>query len=168
MRFLPAVLACVAWSGATTGTAQVPQQRDGAWLQNGIKLHQRMNAHDNLSEKDASEALVATSYVCAVVDLEKYLVQRAELLAGALEDGKKKRPLDPKIFDGMTRALPILVPLMKTDFFADSPSCESVLIIVRDYLEEYPEMLPKGAEAIVEKALLEAYTKDSGSLGAIQ
>lgn len=80
------------------------------WLQNGIRQHQRLNAHENLSERDANDALVVTSYVCAVVDLEKYLVQRADLLAGALHR-RKKRALDPKILDGMTRALPILVPL---------------------------------------------------------
>ena len=161
MRYLPAVLAFIAWSSATTAASQVPQQRDGAWLQNGIRQHQRLNAHENLSEKDANDALVVTSYVCAVVDLEKYLVQRADLLAEALH-GRKKRALDPKLLDGMTRALPILVPLMKTDFFTDSPSCERVFVIVWDYLEQYPEMLPKDADAIVEKALLDAYAKDSG------
>jgi len=162
MRYLSAVLAFIAWSSATTGAPQVPRQRDGAWLQNGIRQHQRLNAHEGLSEKDANDALIVTSYVCAVVDLEKYLVQRVDLLGGALEDGKK-RALDPKMLYGMTRALPILVPLMKTDFFTDSPSCERGVVIVRDYLEKYPETLPKDASAIVDNALLDAYTKDSGN-----
>jgi hypothetical protein len=133
--------------------------RDGAWLQNGIKQYDRRNAHETLSDKDASDALVVTSYVCAVLDLEKYLVQRAGLLSGALTDGKKKKHLDPRMLDGMTRALPLVIPLLKTRFLAADPSCDSALTIVRDYLEKYPEMLDKQADVIVEKALLDAYSE---------
>jgi hypothetical protein len=133
--------------------------RDGVWLQKGIKQYERRNAHENLSDKEASDALVVTSYVCAVLDLEKYLVQRAALLSGALKDGKKKRHLDPKMLDGMSRALPLVIPLLKTRFLATDPSCDSALAIVRDYLEKYPEMLDKEADVIVEKALLDAYTE---------
>jgi hypothetical protein len=92
-----------------------------------------------------------------VVDLEKYLVQRANLLAAALEEGRKKHNINPRRLDGMTEALPMLVPLMKTHFFTDIPSCDAAFVIVRDYLEKYPEVLTKDADAVVEKALLDAY-----------
>jgi hypothetical protein len=106
--------------------------------------------------------LVVTSYVCAVVDLEKYLVQRADLLAEALQAGRKKKHyINPEKLNGMAVALPMLVPLMETQFFTDSPTCDKVLVIVRDYLDKYPEVLAEGADALVEKALLNAYAKTS-------
>ena len=101
-----------------------------------------------------------TSYVCAVVDLEKYLVQRADLLARALQDGRKKRRyINPQKLDGMATALPILVPLMEGTFVAQGASCSSALVIVRDYLDRYPEELNKDADEIVDSALLDAYRK---------
>jgi hypothetical protein len=162
MRYLPAIMALVACSSVTVGAPEEPKQRDGLWLQNGIRQYQRFNAHENLSEKDTNDALVVTSYVCAVVDLEKYLVRRAYLLAGALEDDRKKHHINPQVLDGMAEALPMAVPLMKTKFFTDSPTCDAAYVIVRDYLEKYPEVLSKGADAVVEKALLDAYANTNG------
>ena len=104
--------------------------------------------------------MTVTSYVCAVTDLEKYLVQRTTTLTQALHAGqKKKKHLDPRMLSGMIRSLPLVVPLMETDFLTDDPSCDKAVVIVRDYLDKYPEMLPKDADVIVEKALLDAYTK---------
>jgi hypothetical protein len=136
----------------------MPPVRDGAWLDNGIKQQQRWSAHETLSEKELDEATLVTSYVCAVVDLEKYLVERASLLSGALEGGKRKPHLDSRMLAGMTRAAPILIPLMETDFSVNPPSCDRTLVIVRDYLDKYPEMLEKQADVIVERALLDAYS----------
>ena len=99
-----------------------------------------------------------TSYICAVVDLESYLAQRAVQLSEAVQTGKKKKHLDPRTLDGMTRALPMLIPLMSSDFLKDRPSCDKAVFIVRDYLQTYPEMLPKDADVIVERALLDAYS----------
>jgi len=130
--------------------------RDGAWLQNGIKQQQRWNAHETLTVEELNEATLVTSYICAVVDLEKYLVERAELLSGAV-GGKKKPHLDPRLLTGMKRAAPILIPLIESRFASDPPSCERAQVIVHDYLQSYPEMLEKDADAIVEKALLDAY-----------
>ena len=162
MRYLPAIIALVACSSVTVGAPEEPKQRDGVWLQNGIRQYQRLNAHENLSEKETNDATVVTSYVCAVVDLEKYLVKRANLLAGALEGGKKKRRINPQVLAGMSEALPMLVPLMKTHFATDMPSCDAAFVIVRDYLEKYPEVLTKDADAVVEKALLDAYANPNG------
>jgi hypothetical protein len=78
-----------------------------------------------------------------------------------LEEGKKKKHLDPRMLDGMTKAVPILVPLAKSNFTTEAPSCDKALIIVGDYLAKYPEMLDKDADAIVEKALLATYTQGS-------
>jgi hypothetical protein len=89
-------------------------------------------------------------------------VQRANLLAAALEEGKKKNHINPQMLDGMAEALPILVPLMKTNFLTDSPSCDAAFVIVRDYLEKYPEVLAKHEEVVVENALLDAYTNTNG------
>jgi hypothetical protein len=161
MRYLPALLAFAACGGVTAAAQQLPQQRDGVWLQNGIRQYERLLAHATVSEQETNNSLVVTSYVCAILDLEKYLVQRADLLAGALEGSKKKKHLDPHMLEGMTRALPLIVPLAQTRFFTDSPSCERAFVIVRDYLDLYPEMLPKDADEIVEKALLDAYTPKS-------
>jgi len=139
--------------------------RDGAWLQNGIKQQQRWNAHENMSDKELSDATMVTSYICAVVDLEKELVQRAALLSEASQDSKKKRHLDPRLLEGMTQAGPILVPLMKSDFVHDAPSCNNALVIVQDYLAQYPEMLDGDAAAIIEKALLATYNPGSEPSG---
>jgi hypothetical protein len=57
--------------------------------------------------------------------------------------------------------VPILIPLMKSDFIADGPSCDRALVIVQDFLAKYPEMLDKDADAIVEKALLATYDRSS-------
>ena len=161
MRALTAILLCITYNTATWGAPWVPPVRDGAWLQNGIKQQQRWNAHENLSDKELSDATLVTSYVCAVVDLEKELVQRAAQLADALQEGKKKKHLDPRLLEGMTQAVPILMPLVKTDFIADRLSCDKALVIVHDYLEKYPEMLDTDAAAIVEKALLANYDRSS-------
>ncbi len=159
MRVLVAILTCITYSTAAWGGPWLPPVRDGAWLQNGIKQQQRWNAHETVSDKELNDAALVTSYVCAVVDLEKELVQRAALLAEALQDGKRKKHLDPRVLEGMTRAVPILVPLMKSDFIADGPSCDRALTIVQDYLAKYPEMHEKNADAIVEKALLATYDR---------
>jgi hypothetical protein len=156
MRCSWAVLVCAAYATAAASAPWVPPVRDGAWLQNGIKQQQRWNAHETLSVEELNEATLVTSYICAVVDLEKYLVERAELLSGAV-GGKNKPHLDPRLLTGMKRAAPILIPLIESRFSSDPPSCERARVIVHDYLENYPEMLEKDADAIVEKALLEAY-----------
>lgn len=161
MRGLAAILACVTYSAAAWGAPWLPPVRDGAWLQNGIKQQQRWNAHENLSEKELNDATLVTSYVCAVVDLEKELVQRATLLAEAVQEGKKKRHLDPRTLDGVTQAATILDPLMKTGFATEAPSCDRTLVIVQNYLVRYPEILDKDAASIVERALLASY--DQGS-----
>ena len=135
--------------------------RDGAWLQNGIKQQQRWNAHENVSDKELNDATVVTSYICAVVDLEKELVQRAALLSEASQVGKKKRHLDARMLEGITEAGPILIPLMKTDFVSDAPSCSRAVVTVQDYLTKFPEMLDKDADLIIEKALLASYSRDS-------
>jgi hypothetical protein len=157
MRVLFGILACVAYSSATWSAPWLPPVRDGAWLQNGIKQQQRWNAHESLSEKELSDATLVTSYICAVVDFEKELAQRAAALSQALQDGKNKKPLNPRLLQGMTQAVPILVPLMNRDFIADGPSCDRAGVIVQEYLVQYPEMLDKDADVIVEKALLATY-----------
>ena len=157
MRVLVAILTCLTYSAPTWGTPWLPPVRDGAWLQNGIKQQQRWNAHENLSDKDLNDATLVTSYICAVVDLEKELVQRAALLSEALQAGKQKKHLDPRMLEGTLKAVPILVPLMKGDFNENGPSCDKASVIVGDYLTKYPEMLDKDAGAIVEKALLATY-----------
>jgi hypothetical protein len=162
MRTLTAILTCITFSAAAWGAPWLPPVRDGAWLQNGIKQQQRWNAHENLSDKDLGDATLAISYICAVVDLEKELVQRAALLSKASQAGKKRKHLDPRLFEGMTRAVPILVPLVKGDFNENGPSCERAAVIVGDYLAKYPEMLDKDAGAIVEKALLASYDPSRG------
>jgi hypothetical protein len=158
MRLPAAILTCLTYSAATWGTPWLPPVRDGAWLKNGINQQQRWNAHENLTDKELNDATLVTSYVCAVVDLEKELVQRAAQLSAALQDRKKKKRLDPHLLDGMSQAVPILVPLMNSNFTTDAPSCDKALLIVHDYLATYPEMLDKEADAIVEKALLAAFS----------
>jgi hypothetical protein len=59
----------------------------------------------------------------------------------------------------MRQTVPILVPLAMSDFNAANPSCDKTVSIVHGYLDQYPEMLDKDAEEIVEKALLDAYRK---------
>jgi hypothetical protein len=161
MRVPFAILTCITYSAATWGAPWLPPVRDGAWLQNGIKQQQRWNAHQNLSDKELNDATLVTSYVCGVVDLEKELVQRAMQLSEALQDGKKQKRIDPRLLEGMTQAVPILVPLMKSDFITDGLSCDRALVIVQDFLAKYPEMLDRDAEAIVEKALLATYDRSS-------
>ena len=161
MRVLAAILTCLTFSATTWGAPWLPPVRDGAWLQNGIKQQQRWNAHENLSDKQLNDATLVASYICGVVDLEKELVQRAAQLSGALQDGKKKRRLDPHLLEGMTRSVPILVPLMQTAFITDGLSCDRALVIVQDFLAKYPEMLDKDADAIVEKALLANYDRST-------
>jgi hypothetical protein len=158
MRYLWPVIACLVCSGTAWSAPWLPPVRDGAWLQNGIKQQQRWTAHETLSDQELNDATIVTAYICAVVDLEKYLVQRAALLSGALQDAKKKQ-LDRGVGEGMRQSVPILVPLLASEFSAANPSCDKAVPIVRGYLEKYPEMLDKDADAIVEKALLDAYRK---------
>lgn len=157
MRVLAAILACLTYSAAAWGAPWLPPVRDGAWLQSGVKQQQRWVAHENLSDRELNDATLVTSYICAVVDLEKDLVRRATRLSEALQDGKKKKHLDAHLLDGMTQAVPILVPLANSGFVIEGPSCDKALLIVQDYLAKYPEMLDKDADAIVEKALLASY-----------
>ena len=154
-------MVCIAYSCATWCAPWLPPVRDGAWLQNGVKQQQRWVKHENLSDRELNDATLVTSYICAVVDLEKEMVRRAVLLSEALQDGKKKKHLDPRMLKGITQAVPILVPLMKSDFITDGPSCDRALVIVQDFLAKYPEMLDKDADAIVEKALLATYNPSS-------
>ena len=161
MRVLVAIVTCISYSAATWGAPWLPPVRDGAWLENGIQQQQRWNAHETLSDKELNDATLVASYICAVVDFEKELARRAALLSGALQEGKKKKHLDPRMLEGMTQAVPILVPLMSSDFVMDSPTCDRALVIVQDYLTKYPEMLDKDAGAIVEKALLATYNQIS-------
>jgi hypothetical protein len=158
-RWLPAVLALIACNGLAADDPEKAQQLDGAWLRNGIDQYERLNSHENLSENDSNDALVVRSYVCAVVDLEKYLVLRADLLAGAVQAARKKHHINPEKLNGMAEALPILVPLMRTKFATDSLSCDQIVLSVREYLSKYPEMLTKDAAVVIEKALLDRYSK---------
>lgn len=155
------VLALVAFIGSGASAQDTVRERDGAWLQNGIELHRRLEDHERLSDKETNEAQVVASYVCAVVDFEKYLVFRANLLKGAVSGPNKHRRRNPLEFKGMGESLPILIPLMDTQFLEDSPSCDKTLLIVRDYLAKYPEVLAKDAGAIVELALLQAYSNNN-------
>ena len=165
MRYPAMLLAWAACSAAlAAATPGEGQQRDGVWLQNGIKQQQRLSAHENLSAKDANEALVVTAYICGVVSFEKYLVQRADLLEGALRRGKKrKQPVDPRMLSGMVRALPLVAPLMKSDFLSEDPSCDRAVVIVGEFLDKYPEVIDQDAGELVEKALLAAYEKPAGN-----
>ena len=156
MRCSWVMLVCAAYTTAVASAPWIPPVRDGAWLQNGMRQQQRWSAHETLSVEELNEATLVTAYVCGIVDLEKYLVERAELLSAAV-GGKKKPRLDPRMLTGMKRAAPILIPLVDTNFTAEPPSCERAQVIVRNYLESYPEMLGKDADVIIEKALLEAY-----------
>lgn len=157
-RLLP-VFAFIACSSGVADDPQKAQQRDGVWLRNGINQYGRLNAHQSVSDNEATDALVVRSYICAIVDLEKYLVLRASLLAGAVGEARKQHHINPERLNGMAEALPILVPLMQTKFATDSPSCDTIVLIVRDYLGTYPEMLTKDAEVVIEKALLDGYSK---------
>jgi hypothetical protein len=153
--------ACNAFAADTPAGSQ---ERDGVWLQNGIRQQQRLSAHASLSETDAHAALVVSSYICGVVDFEKYLVHRADLLEGAVRRGKrKKQPIDPRMLAGMVQAFPLLAPLMKTDFLSADPSCERSVLIVGEFLDRYPEVIDKDAAELIEKALLATYEKpDAG------
>lgn len=117
-----------------------------------------MNERESLSDKETDGARAVASYVCAVVDFEKYVVFRADLLKRAVAEARKHRHVSPQELEGIQEALPILIPLMQTRYFKDSPSCDEALSIVRDYLVKYPEVLPKDADVIVERALLEVYS----------
>lgn len=152
------VLALAACTAIVAHSQELTSQRDGAWLQNGIDLYVRMGKHETLSVNQTNEALTAATYICAIVDLEKYFVFRADLLKGAVAEAGKRRRLSPKELKGIGEALPILTPLMETRFFQDGPSCGAALLLVRDYLIKYPEVLGRDAEVIVESALLDAYS----------
>lgn len=165
MRYLIAGLALLAGTGVTLAAPTLPSPRDGAWLDNGIRQYLRYNAHQVMSEKETTDATTVSSYICAVVDLEKSLVQRATLLSGAVDEGKQKRHLDPKLFVGMSRAKSILLPLADTKFGTQPPTCDRAILIIQGYLGKYPEMLGKDADVIVERALLDAYTDSSAPPG---
>jgi hypothetical protein len=153
------ILLCITCNTVAWSAPWLPPVRDGAWLQNGIKQQQRWNTHETLSDKELNDATLVTSYVCAVVDLEKELVERAALLSTASQEGKKKKHLNPHMVEGMAQAVPILVPLVKSDFITDRLSCDRALLVVADYLAKYPEILDRDAATIVEKALLASYDR---------
>src|SRR4051794_10111401 len=136
MRYLPPIIALVAFMSVTISAPEEHELRDGVWIQNGIRQYERLKAHESLSERETDDAKLVSSYVCAVVDLEDYLVQRANLLAAALEEARTKHQLDPQVIKGITEASAILVPLMKTHFSSDSPSCEAAMVTVGNYLEK--------------------------------
>jgi hypothetical protein len=98
------------------------------------------------------------SYVCAVVDLERFLVFRAALVNGAVAEAKEEHHMDPTELKGIGEALPLLLPLMGTRFFEDHPSCDRVLLMVRDFLLEYPDLLAGDASSVIEGALLRTYS----------
>ena len=160
MRVLIAILIAITYNTTAWPAPWLPPVRDGTWLQNGIAQQQRWSAHETLSDKEISDATLVTSYICAVVDLEKELVQRAALLSKAVQDAKKKETRSAHL-EGMAQAVPILVPLMQGDFTTNVPSCDRTLLMVQDYLTKYPEMLDKDAAAIVERALLATYDRSS-------
>ena len=78
-----------------------------------------------------------------------------------MREAKRKGSPRSAHLEGITQAVLILVPLMKTDFTTDGPSCDGALVIVQDYLTKYPEMLDKDADAIVDKALLATYSRSN-------
>ena len=86
-------LCALTWGGAHAQGLAL--HRDGAWLQDGIELYHRMSGREILSEKEAGRAQVVVSYVCAVVDLEKYPVFRAALLNGAVAEAEEDRRMNP-------------------------------------------------------------------------
>jgi hypothetical protein len=155
---LVAVLLLVACNVGAADDPQILQVRDGTWLRIGINQLARLRAHETLSEQETNDALIVRSYVCAVVDLEKYLVLRADLLARAVGEGRKRHHANAERLEGMAAAIPILVPLTKTNFSAEGAPCDSVIPMVRNYLDNYPEMLTKDAGVIIDRALLEAYS----------
>ena len=158
-RIVSVIFIIVAVSGIGAHAQSPASPRDGAWLQNGIDLYWRLSERDSLSAKETDGARAVASYVCAVVDLEKYLVFRADLLKRAVAEARKHRHVNQQELEGIQEALPILIPLMQTRYFEDSPSCDKALSMVRDYLVKYPEILSKDADVIVERALLDAYSK---------
>ncbi len=144
MRYPAMLLTLAACSTAMAAPPGERQQRDGVWLQDGIRQHE----------------VAVTSYICGVVSFEKYLVQRAELLQGALQRGKRrKQPIDPRMLAGMIQALPLVTPLMKSDFLTEDPSCDRAVELVGEFLDKYPEVIDKDAGELIEKALLAAYEK---------
>lgn len=153
------VLALAAFLSSTAQAQVTAPERNGAWLQSGIELYQRMSRHEELSQKETGRALFVVSYVCAVVDLEKYLVYRSDLLKRAVTAAQSRTHMDPKELKGIYEGLPLSVPLMETRFLQDSPSCEIVLGMVQSFLAQNPELLAMGAEVVVEGALLEAYSE---------
>lgn len=167
MRLTATVCAfLVCFCGSAWGAPQLAELRDGVWLQEGLKQYRRSAAHERLSERETNDALAVTAYVCAIVDLEKYLARRAAQLAVALADAQAKAQANAQadsttVFAGITRAVPILVPLLKSDFLMQAPTCERSYDIVRAFLDKYPDMLDKDAYAVVDRALLAAYNHDA-------
>lgn len=160
MKNLAVMIVAVFLWGQAHGQ-QTMAHPDGAWLQNGIGLYQRLSRHEKLSEQETSQARVVLSYVCAVVDLERYLVFRTYLLNGAVLDARDESHLNPMELKGIGEALPLLLPLAKTRFFEDNPACDRVLLMVRDFLLQDPDLLDGDASMIVEGALLRNYS-DAG------
>jgi hypothetical protein len=152
---LAALLMCN--SGAAAEPGALPQ-RDGLWLRDGLDEYLRPAGEASAPDSKAAGGAVVRSYVCAVNDLEKYLVLRASLLGAAVQEDAKRRHSSQDRFRGMADALPLVLPLMATRFSTQAPSCNEVLVIVREYLRKYPEVLAKDADVIIEKALIEAYS----------
>ncbi len=116
---LLAVLTLFNYNGWAADYPEITQRRDGTWLRDAINQYQRLNVHETLSGEESNNALAVRSYVCAIVDLERYLVLRANLLAGAVAQGRKKYRPNAERREGMATAIRIIVPLMQTKFSAD-------------------------------------------------
>jgi hypothetical protein len=162
ISYFLAVLLVIACNVRAADYPLMTELHDGSWLRNGLNQLERLNAHETLSEQETNHALVVRSYVCAVVDLERYLVLRADLLARAVGEGRKKHRANAERLEGMAAAIPILVPLMQTKFSVEGAPCESIVLTVGEYLEKYPEMRTKDAGVIIDKALLDAYSRNNG------
>jgi hypothetical protein len=161
MRYILAVFTMLV--ACSVGAADAPEQspeRNGSWLQRGIKEYARFNAHDNgQSLEEVSAAVAVTYYIAGIVDFENSLTLRADLIGGVIGEARKEHAMSEQKLSGMADAARSLAPLMTTHFFEGNPPADRVVLIVRDYLSKHPEALSKRADMVVESALLDAYPR---------